>query len=120
MPPSHKRVEPEARPSFISTQVTEANRYYLNLAPEPGEGITVACGGCERMRPDYVIDRSDFPFLAVELVAEGCGSLWLGGGTYRLTPGVVFAYGPGVAHVIRNDPARPMLKYYVNFVGEAA
>jgi AraC-like DNA-binding protein len=108
------------RPSFVSTQVVEARRYYLDLDPRPTREITVVCGGAERVRPDYVVQRRTFPYFAVEFVAEGEGLLTLGGKTGRLRPGVVFAYGPGVRHTIRTEPARPMLKYYVDFVGRRA
>jgi hypothetical protein len=108
---------PEKRPSFVSTQVSEARRYYLDLSAKPGPGVVVVCGGCERMRPDYRVQRSTFPFLAVEFVAEGEGALELAGHRYALRPGMAFAYGPGAAHVIRNEPKRPMLKYYIDFAG---
>ena len=108
------------RPSFVSTQVSEARRYFLDLAPERTRHITVVCGGCERVRPDYVIQRKTFPFLAVEFVAEGEGELELAGRKYSLRPGMAFAYGPGAPHVIRCEASRPMLKYYVDFVGTEA
>ena len=104
------------RPSFVSTQVAEARRYYLDLQPQPTHDITVVCGGCERVRPDYIIQRRTFPYYAVEFVAEGEGDLVLAGKRCRLRPGIVFAYGPGIAHTIRTAPERPMLKYYVDFV----
>src|ERR1700724_2398159 len=70
-------------PYFVSTQVTEARRYFLELATKPGREIVVVCGGCERVGPDYLVDRSTFPFLVVEFVAEGAGSLELAGRRYR-------------------------------------
>ena len=115
-----KAHSPEKRPSFVSTQVAEARRYYLDLQPKLTREITVVCGGAERVRPDYVIQRRTFPYFAVEFVAEGEGSLTLAGKNYRLRPGVVFAYGPGVPHTIRTEADRPMLKYYVDFVGRRA
>ena len=112
--------EPKSPPSFISTRVTEARRYYFDLNPKAGSETAIVCGGCERMRADYMIDRADFPFLAIECVAEGAGTLELGGVQYGLTPGVVFFYGPGVAHRITSDSSTPMFKYYIDFVGKAA
>jgi len=100
--------------------VAEARRYYVDLQPKATRDITVVCGGCERVRPDYVIQRRTFPYYAVEFVAEGEGQLTLAGKKCRLRPGLAFAYGPGVAHTIRTEPARPMLKYYVDFVGRRA
>lgn len=114
---AHKKT---VEPAFVSRQVTEARRYYLNLSPTRGAGLTVVCGGVERMRPEYVVERKSFPYFAVELVVEGQGTLVLDGKRHRLMPGVVFAYGPGVAHMIRTNPLLPMRKYYVDFVGREA
>ena len=100
---SHPRKTPQ-RPSFVSTQVVEARRYYLDLRPKSSRGVVVVCGGCERVRPDYLVQRDTFPFSAVEFVAEGEGTLELDGESYKLRPGAVFAYGAGVPHTIRSSP----------------
>ncbi len=107
-------------PSFVSQQVTEARRFYLDLNPQRTRSTVVVCGGCERCHADYEVRRKSFPYLAVEFVAEGEGTLTLNGRTYRLRPGMVFSYGERVAHVIRNESSPPMLKYYVDFVGSEA
>lgn len=107
-------------PSFVSHQVTEERRYYLNLNPPADADFVVVCGGVERMRPEYEVSRRDFPYFAVELVAEGEGTLLLNGRRYPLAPGVVFAYGPGVSHTIRTDPQHRMRKYYLDFAGGEA
>ncbi|MES2572482.1 MAG: AraC family ligand binding domain-containing protein, partial [Verrucomicrobiota bacterium] len=108
------------RPAFVSTQVTEARRYYLDLNPKRSAPIVVVCGGSERMLADYVIERKTFPYLCVEFVAEGAGTLELRGKRHPLRPGTAFAYAPGIAHLIRNDPRHPMRKLYVDFVGREA
>ncbi len=107
-------------PAFVSQQVTEARRYYINLNPPRRASFTVVCGGVERTRPDYVVSRRDFPYFAIELVVEGEGALLLNGRRHRLAPGVVFAYGPGVPHTIRNQARRRMRKYYLDFAGRDA
>jgi AraC-like DNA-binding protein len=104
-------------PAFVSHQVSEASRWYLDLTPPRNAALAVVCGGYERMRPDYLVERRGFPYFALEFVAEGSGSLTVDGRTYRLEPGVAFSYGPGVAHTIRTDPRTPMRKHYVDFVG---
>ncbi|RYD75379.1 MAG: hypothetical protein EOP84_18405 [Verrucomicrobiaceae bacterium] len=78
VPPASPQPQPP-RPSFVSTQVREARRYFLNLTPKRASPLTVVCGGCERVQPDYVVQRKTFPFLAVEFVAEGEGELELAG-----------------------------------------
>jgi AraC-like DNA-binding protein len=42
------------------------------------------------------------------------------GTLHVLQPGRVFSYGPGVSHEISNDPAEPMVKYFVDFTGPKA
>lgn len=114
------QAKPQKLPHFVSTQVTEARRYFLDLAPKATSRIAVVCGGCERMRPDYAVERITFPFCVLEFVAEGAGLVELAGRRYRLRAGITFAYAPGVPHTIKNEPGRPMLKYYVVFAGTEA
>ncbi len=104
-------------PSFVSRQVREARRFYLNLNLSSGHRLAVACGGWEACAPDFTVERADFPFLCVEFVAAGSGRLWLGGKEWPLRPGSVFSYGPGCAHRIEADPAAPPEKYFLDFSG---
>src|ERR1700716_2467446 len=101
-------------PYFVSTQVTEARRYFLELATKPGREIMVVCGGCERVRSDYLVDRNTFPFLVIEFVAEGAGSLELAGRRYRLRAGMTFSYGPGVRHIIRTEDVEILFRFCWN------
>jgi AraC-like DNA-binding protein len=119
MPPL-VRPRPQTEPSFVSKSVTEARRYYINLAPKPASELVVVCGGCERMRADYIIDRKDFPFWAIECVAEGTGTLELSGQTFHLSAGMAFAYSPHMPHRITSHRETPMLKYFIDFTGKAA
>lgn len=104
-------------PSFVSGQVTEARRFYLNLNPPAGHTLTIACGGWERCAPDFRVERTDFPFLCVEFVAGGSGTVTIGGKDQPLRRGAVFTYGPGHGHRIVSDPADPLDKYFLDFTG---
>lgn len=104
-------------PPFVSRQVTEARRFFLNLNPNRKASVEVVCGGVERMRPEYVVDRTHFPYFAVEVVAEGEGILTINGEHHVLSAGSVFAYGPRAPHTIRNRADNGMRKYYLDFVG---
>jgi len=108
---------PNQLPGFVSDQVTEARRFFLNLNSSRKLPLEVICGGVEKMQPEYIIDRKDFPYFAIELVAEGEGTLVLDGTEYRLAAGSVFAYGPHASHTIRSHPQNVMRKYYIDFVG---
>ena len=111
----HQTSEP--LPEFVSRQVTEARRFFLDLNPDRRKALSVVCGGVERMRPEYIVQRQDFSYFAVELVAEGEGGLTINGRDYVLAAGSVFAYGPRAPHTIRNESSNGMKKYYLDFVG---
>lgn len=111
---------PADEPEFVSQQVSDARRYYLDLNPSPDSSLTVVCGGVERMRADYVVSRERFPFCAIELVTEGGGTLELNGKSFSLSPGSLFAYSPNVQHRIDNRSPDRMRKYYVDFAGTEA
>ncbi len=109
-----------SKPDFFSRQVTESRCYYSDVPGKIKARLAVVCGGFEKCRADYVIDRKDFPYYAIEYVAEGSGELETGGNTYALNPGIVFSYGPGIPHVIRSDPDNMLQKYFVDFTGSGA
>jgi AraC-like DNA-binding protein len=104
-------------PDFFSAQVSEARRFYLNLDPPPSRRLVVVSGGCEHCDRDYHIRRSDFPYYSIEFVARGEGWLKLDGQRHALTPGLIFAYGPGISQDIQNNPDRPLVKYFIDFTG---
>lgn len=110
----------QPKPGFVSDQVSEARRYYLNLNPSPTAPLTVVCGGVERMQADYVVSRERFPYFGIELVAEGQGELTLHDQPFPLSPGIMFAYGPQTPHRIVNRPPDRMRKYYVDVAGRDA
>ena len=107
-------------PTFFSTQVTGANRFYLDASSRGSRPLAVVCGGCEHCEPDYQIDRRDFPFYSIEFVARGKGTVTLQGRTTSLFPGKVFSYGPGVPHAMSTDGDEPLVKYFVDFTGPNA
>ncbi|MCM2369290.1 AraC family transcriptional regulator [Aporhodopirellula aestuarii] len=115
--PETSAPEPGAEPTFVSQQVSGARRYYLDLNPAPQSALTVVCGGVERMTPEYMVSRTQFPFYGIEMVTEGAGKLELDGNTFSLQPGVVFAYGPRTHHRIWTDSVHTMRKYYIDIAG---
>lgn len=103
--------------SFLSQQVTEAQYYYLDLQASWELPLTVVCGGREQCDADYHIDRPGFQYYSIEFIAAGQGNLRMGEKNYKLRPGTVFHYGPGVPHRITVEPGDLMVKYFVDFVG---
>lgn len=107
-------------PEFFSPQVSEARRFYLDLSPDRRSALAVVCGGSERCRSDYRIERSSFPFLSIEFVARGQGTLRLRGRHHKLLAGSVFCYGPRVPHRIETGASDPLVKYFIDFTGTRA
>jgi AraC-like DNA-binding protein len=104
-------------PDFFSPQVSQAQRFYLNLNPPRTTRLAVVSGGVERCAPDYAIRRATFPFYSIEYVVRGGGRLELGKHRLELHPGTVFSYGPGIRQHITSNPQQPLVKYFVNFAG---
>ena len=102
---------------FISKQVASGEYYFLDLHPKTGAAGTVVCGGLERCAPDYRIARDRFRYHSVEYVVSGRGELGVNGRRFPLRSGAVFHYGPSTPHEIVTDPARPLVKYFVDFCG---
>ncbi len=109
-----------SEPDFVSRQTYDARRFYLDLDPSSDKPLTVVCGGVERMDTDYVVERKDFPYFAIEWVSEGNGLLTMDNHEYELSTGTLFAYGPGIEHRIRNLAPNNMRKYYVDLAGSEA
>ncbi len=108
-----------ALPPF-STQVTDARYACLDMEPREAGTLTVSCAGFERCLPDYRVERPGYGSFVWEFVAEGAGTLRIGGEEIRLRPGHFFTYGPGVPHLIVSDSRRPLRKYFVDFFGREA
>lgn len=101
----------------VSTQVTGA-RYCVpgKSASFRRTGAAVHLAGREECLQNYRIARTTYPTHALELVTQGKGLLVLCGREYRLQPGTVFAYGPGIPHEIRAEGSG-LVKYFVDCSG---
>lgn len=64
-------------PPYISQQVTRSHRFYLDVEQPHSRRLQVVCGGWEEVSADYVIDRADFPYFALEFVLGGRGTVEL-------------------------------------------
>ncbi|MGD7654574.1 MAG: helix-turn-helix domain-containing protein [Verrucomicrobiales bacterium] len=102
-------------PDFISKQVESSRLFFLEM--DDSEDLSVAYGGYERCRPDYRINRRNFPWYALEFVSRGRGRLWLDEREHDLHPWSFYLYGPDIAHRIESSADNPMGKYFVGFQG---
>ncbi len=107
-------------PSFFSTQVSHARRFFLDLKPSKKNRLSVISGGVEHCMPAYRIKRATFPYYSLEFISGGKGSLVINQSKHALHPGMIFTYGPGIRHEIGTDAKRPLTKYFVDFGGHTA
>jgi AraC family transcriptional regulator len=103
--------------SLLSKQVTAARYFFLNLAPDPKEPVTLALGGREHCAPDYEIRRRVFPFFVLEFVESGRGSVILDRQEHALRAGMAFAYAPTTRCEMHTAPEDPMVKYFLAIAG---
>jgi AraC family transcriptional regulator len=114
------RAAPLPREPVLSTQVSGSRYFFLGLAGTERAGVIPAYGGFEQCDPDYVVQRSQFEFRALELVVAGEGAVRLNGVEHPLRPGSLFHYDRTTRLEIRADPARPMAKYFLCLTGARA
>lgn len=91
--------------------------YEYPPAEESTTSVGIALAGYEQTLAKYRIDRTDFPLVAIEFVTGGCGQLNLNGQSHSLSPGVAFAYGPGIPHSIASSHKAPLQKYFIDLYG---
>jgi AraC-like DNA-binding protein/mannose-6-phosphate isomerase-like protein (cupin superfamily) len=109
--------DPKHMPEYFSTQIVRANRFYRR---SECKDFSVLAGGRETCAAGYRIDRTTFPYHAIEFVVSGHGEVVLGSSRLELSAGVVFCYAPGIRHRIRNDRSEPLEKFFINISGERA
>lgn len=69
--------------------------------------------GYEECAPEYKIERNEFPFWTLEVIAGGHGFYQEGIQQRSLRYGSVFTYGPQVAQYFGNELERPFRKYFI-------
>lgn len=100
----------------LSVQVSEARYCFLSDSATPSESLRLLMAGREVCNEEYLIDRSGYPSLAIELVVAGHGTVELDGKHHDLQPGMVFTYGPCIRHVIKAGGS--LIKYFADFTGK--
>jgi len=110
-------MERNHQPRYFSSQVIEAQRFYLNLRKDIVDDFAVMSGGLEKCSPDYDNARESFAHPCIEFVIRGSGTVRFGEMSHPLTPGTVFVYGPRLGHRITSASQTPLWKYFVVFTG---
>ncbi|AOS44278.1 HTH-type transcriptional activator Btr [Lacunisphaera limnophila] len=114
------RPAPPRPGAVLSTQVSGSRYFFLELTDSGRAGVIPAYGGFEQCDPDYLVQRKQFEFCALELVVAGEGTTRLNGTEHALRAGSLFHYDATTRLEIRTDPARPMAKYFLCLTGKRA
>ena len=104
---------------YFSVAVKEAKRFLRPIDTADNNDLTIISGGVEICKKGYSVDRSDFPYISIEIVTNGTGELIIDDNKYSLNPGIVFSYGPGVSHQMKGQQLN-MTKYFLNIQGSFA
>jgi AraC-like DNA-binding protein len=117
MPPHPEAPHPDA---VLSTQVSGSRYFFLELTGTGRAGVIPAYGGFEQCDPDYLVQRRQFEFRALELVVSGEGTVRLNGTEHPLRAGSLYHYDHTTRLEIRADAGRPMAKYFLCLTGTRA
>ena len=98
--------------TLFSQQVSDARQLFLGFS-ESKTDLHVVSVGAERCGKEYKVERENFDFSVLELVAVGEGNLWMNQKKYPLSAGSFFYYSPGVSHRIESLDGLEMLKYFM-------
>lgn len=112
-------LDPRTNPTFISSQVSESDYFFLDLTPHPNQPFTVACGGLEYCNLNYRLSRTKFRYYGMEYIASGMCDLVLGEESYQLRAGSIFCYDPQTPHKIVNTGTVPLVKFFIDFTGSS-
>lgn len=102
---------------LVAMAVRTSRIFFLQSGGPWRERVSVALGGWERCRPDYVVKRDRYPYHVVELVVGGVGRVKLDGVAHKLEAGVCFAFGPRTACEIETDAEAPLEKFFFALAG---
>lgn len=109
----------QREPPYFSSRVVSTRRFWIpNEELDPHLGVL--SGGYEHVSSDYRIERDGFPQPLLEFIAGGEGELVLAGRRHRLTPGLIFAYGPDIPVEMTTDPRSVLRKYFLTVSGPRA
>ena len=108
---------PTASQAVLSTQVSGSRYFFLGLGSPRQPGAVPAYGGFEQCNPDYLVQRERTDFHTIEFVVAGEGDVTIDGVSSPLQAGTVFCYDRANRLRIRNNPQRPMRKYFLCLSG---
>ncbi len=106
---------------FLAARVAGSRYVFFNFAPSKQTKWALALAGREECAPDYLVDRSGYPFHVLEYVAEGRGAVRLGKGReHPIGPGSIYSYTPQMSCWIRTDSEMPLVKFFFALAGREA
>lgn len=104
-------------PVELAPKVAEAR--YFCVPSKHSRDEFVYLGGFERCEADFLLQRETFPFLTLELITKGRGSIELGEQSFPVSPGLCFCSGPNIKFRLESHLTDPIEKFFVVFGRDA-
>lgn len=108
---------PTPLPSFISKRVLRGRYLFFKPRPQPSPDLSVTYAGWEECDPSYTIERDGFRHFAFEFIVGGSWELTTPHKKWKVGPGTIFAYGPGVTYSMKAFSPSGLSKYFVGLSG---
>ena len=101
--------------------LTKAAYFHLPDSDDAGQSdLLVKWGGEDVCSPDYVIERSGYPYYVIELVVQGQGAFASREQRVRLAAGSVYFFAPHSPHRYQCVAGQPMHKLFIVYSGQRA
>lgn len=120
-PASPPEVGPDPVPAeLVAREAGEVRRVFRRDGASGRRGWRVAGAAAETLPAGAYLLRRDFPYLCIEYVASGRGSVELGGAARALAAGRFYATAPDTRLGLRVDAQRPLRRYTLWLDGPGA
>lgn len=102
---------------LFSVQVTGSKTFFLDLSASADSVWQLVLGGRECCSPDYLLERTNFPYHVFEYVVQGSGSAILDGKCFELQQGSLLCYAPSTVCRFTTQPSAPLHKFFFALAG---
>ncbi|MDC7227231.1 MAG: AraC family transcriptional regulator [Spirochaetales bacterium] len=83
---------------FSNISLFDYKNFYYPPSEDPQIPVQVVHGNYNKCKPDYCIQRKDYPYSVLEYIISGDGYFEVNNERYDIRPGMIFGFSPGVPH----------------------
>ena len=100
--------------------VLNAQYFYYETDPAFKKDLAIVCGGWEKCAPDYMIDRTSYPYHVIKYTISGRGLFLKNGQSFPISPNTLSGFGPKDVHRYSCDLRAPLEHIFIIFTGSYA